>query len=123
MEKTGNMNPVKKNEPELDAIRGRSGDVLGHAKSSSLILVAGHAILRRLDSLESDDGWFLKHFQAGEAKSYIEHVRRGVLLASGDPDAICSLRGAKPTLKRDLVVKAKAIGLSRTISIGSVIVT
>ncbi len=54
----------------------------------SLILVAGHAIPRRLNSLESDEGWFLKHFQAGEARSYLEHIRHGVLLASGDP---CSL--------------------------------
>jgi len=93
VEKSANMNRVKKNEAELDAIRGRSGDVLGHP--TSLILVAGHAIVRRLDSLESDEGWFLKHFQAGEAKSYIEHVRHGVILASGEPDAILLFAGGQ----------------------------
>jgi hypothetical protein len=61
----------------------------------SLILVAGHAIPRRFDSLESDEGWFLKHFQLGEAKSYIEHVRQGVLLASGDPDSILLFAGGQ----------------------------
>ena len=84
----------------------------------SLILVAGHAIPRRIDALESDEGWFLKHFQIGEAKSYIEHVRQGVLLASGDPDSI--LLEAGPPLKRGIAAKVRAIGLSRNISIGLV---
>jgi hypothetical protein len=61
----------------------------------SLILVAGHAIPRRFDSLESDHGWFLKHFQAGEAPSYIEHVRRGVQLASLDPDSLLLFAGGQ----------------------------
>jgi len=61
----------------------------------SLFLVAGHAIPRRFDALESDEGWFLKHFQAGEATSYIEHVRRGVLLASAHTDSILLFAGGQ----------------------------
>jgi hypothetical protein len=61
----------------------------------SLILVAGHAIPRRFDALELDEGWFLKHFQTGEARSYIEHVRRGVLLASADADSILLFAGGQ----------------------------
>lgn len=61
----------------------------------SLILVTGHAIPRRLDSLASDEGWFLKHFQVGEARSYIDHVRYGVLLAAGDENCILLFSGGQ----------------------------
>jgi hypothetical protein len=61
----------------------------------SLILVVGHAIPRRFDSLELDEGWFLKHFQAGEARSYIDHVRHGVRLASGDAHSILVFSGGQ----------------------------
>jgi hypothetical protein len=42
-----------------------------------------------------DEGWFLKHFQEGEAKFYIEHVRHGVLLTASDPDAILLFAGGQ----------------------------
>ncbi len=50
--------------------------------SGTLILVAGHAVPYRFDRLESDDGWFLKHFQSGEGALYVDHVREGVRLAA-----------------------------------------
>ncbi len=48
----------------------------------TLILVAGHAVPHHFDRLDFDDGWFLKHFQAGEGRLYVEHVREGVRLAA-----------------------------------------
>ena len=76
----------------------------------SLILVTGHAIPRRLDSPASDEGWFLKHFQVGGARSYIEHLRYGVLLAAGDEDRILLFSAGQT----DPEAKARVIGLSRT---------
>lgn len=61
----------------------------------NLILVAGHAIPYRFDRLESDEGWFLKSFQAGEGSCYVEHVRRGVELAAADPDALLVFGGGQ----------------------------
>jgi hypothetical protein len=61
----------------------------------NLILVAGHAVPFRFDRLDSDEGWFLKHFQAGEGSYYVEHVRRGVELAAADPEALLVFGGGQ----------------------------
>ena len=61
----------------------------------NLILVAGHAIPYRFDRLDSDEGWYLKHFQAGEGALYVEHVRTGVELAAADPDALLLFAGGQ----------------------------
>ena len=61
----------------------------------NLILVAGHAIPYRFDRLDSDDGWFLKHFQAGEGAFYVEHIRRGVELTAADPAALLVFAGGQ----------------------------
>lgn len=60
-----------------------------------LILVAGHAIPHRFDRLDSDDGWYLKHFQAGEGRFYTDHVRRGVELAAADSEALLLFAGGQ----------------------------
>ncbi|MBL8214097.1 MAG: hypothetical protein JNK87_25475 [Bryobacterales bacterium] len=60
-----------------------------------LVLVAGHAIPYRFDRLDSDDGWFLKHFQGGEGPYYLEHVRAGVAEAAADPGALLVFSGGQ----------------------------
>lgn len=61
----------------------------------NLVLVAGHAIPHRFDRLDSDDSWYLKHFQAGEGRLYVGHVRRGVETAAADPDALLIFAGGQ----------------------------
>jgi hypothetical protein len=60
-----------------------------------LVLVAGHAIPYRFDRLDSDEGWYLKHFQAGEGGLYVSHVRTGVELAAADQDALLLFAGGQ----------------------------
>lgn len=57
------------------------------------IIVAGHAVLRRLADPGDPANWALLDFQRNEAACYIEHVRRGVQLAAADPSAILLLAG------------------------------
>ena len=66
--------------------------------ADALILVAGHAIPYRFDRLNSDDGWHLKHFQAGEGRFYAEHVRRGVELAAADEGSLLVFAGGQTDL-------------------------
>jgi hypothetical protein len=61
----------------------------------TLVLVAGHAIPHRFDCLDSDEGWYLKHFQAGEGGLYKAHVRRGVEIAAEDGDALLIFAGGQ----------------------------
>ena len=64
-----------------------------------LILVAGHAAFRGNVSgvpaqPESDEFWVLDEgFQLGEPAFYIEHIRRGVVLAANNPDAMLMFSG------------------------------
>lgn len=60
-----------------------------------LVLVVGHAVPFRMDRLDSDEGWFLKPFQAGEGPFYVEHVRAGVHLAAADPEALLVFAGGQ----------------------------
>jgi hypothetical protein len=62
------------------------------------ILVAGHAVLRNTDDVFADSSWFLLDFQRGEAGCYVEHVRRGVELASLDPDGLLIFTGGQSRL-------------------------
>jgi hypothetical protein len=59
------------------------------------ILVAGHAVLRDPNRLESDDGWFLLDFQKGEPPKYLEHIERGISLAAEDPEALLVFTGTQ----------------------------
>lgn len=61
----------------------------------SLVLVAGHAVPHRFDRLDSDDGWYLKHFQAGEGPFYVEHVRTGVETAARIPGSTLLFAGGQ----------------------------
>ncbi len=61
----------------------------------NLVLVAGHAVPYRFDRLDSDEGWFLKHFQAGEGRFYVDHVRAGVELAARDPESLLVFAGGQ----------------------------
>jgi len=57
--------------------------------------VACHAVPYRFDRLDSDEGWFLKHFQKGEGGLYVEHVRRGVELAAAEPSPLLVFAGGQ----------------------------
>jgi hypothetical protein len=59
------------------------------------VIVAGHAILKRFDDIESDASWMLLDFQKGEPKHYIRHVQRGVELAAADPEALLIFSGGQ----------------------------
>jgi hypothetical protein len=59
------------------------------------VIVAGHAILKRLDDIEADSSWLLLDFQKGEPKHYIRHVQRGIELAAADPEALLILSGGQ----------------------------
>jgi hypothetical protein len=61
----------------------------------NLVLVAGHAVLRDPNRLESDDGWFLLDFQKGEPPKYLEHIERGISLAAEDPAALLVFTGTQ----------------------------
>lgn len=61
----------------------------------NLVLVAGHAIPRRFDRLETDEGWFLKSFQVDEGSLYLEHIRRGVDVAAADPESLLLFAGGQ----------------------------
>ncbi len=67
----------------------------GWTELENLILVAGHAIPHRFDDLDSDDAWYLKSFQAGEGRYYVEHVQAGVRLAAEDPQALLIFAGGQ----------------------------
>lgn len=64
-----------------------------------LILVAGHAtfmdrVEKVPDQPELDKWWILnKRFQLGEPPFYIEHIRRGVVLAANNPAALLLFSG------------------------------
>jgi hypothetical protein len=60
-----------------------------------LILVAGHAVPVDLNRLDSDEGWYLKHFQAGEGRFYVEHVEAGVRLAAANPASLLLFSGGQ----------------------------
>ena len=73
----------------------------------SVIIVAGHAILRDLAHVESDDGWYLLDFQRGEPRKYIRHIERAVAEASQDPEALLIFSGG-PT-RRDAGPRTEAL--------------
>jgi hypothetical protein len=65
-----------------------------------LILVAGHAAFKSTvahvpDDMESDDSWVLQKFQIGEPPFYLEHIRRGVVLAANNPVALLVFSGGR----------------------------
>jgi hypothetical protein len=61
----------------------------------NLVLVAGHAIPFRFENLDGDASWFLKHFQSGEGRFYVEHARAGVRLAAEDSHALLVFAGGQ----------------------------
>ena len=59
----------------------------------SAIIVAGHAIVRDLNRVETDEGWYLLDFQRGEPLKYIGHIERAVQEAAADPDSTLIFSG------------------------------
>lgn len=62
---------------------------------TTAVIVAGHAVLLNPAEPASDSSWSLLDFQHGEPPKYIEHVRRGVEIASADPDTILLFSGGQ----------------------------
>lgn len=65
-----------------------------------LVLVAGHAafkstVTRVPNDPESDDSWVLQDFQIGEPPFYLEHIRRGIVLAANNPVALLVFSGGR----------------------------
>lgn len=64
-------------------------------------MVAGHAPLREGPTapppghLERDGAWVLSPFQAGEPPFFVEHLRRGAVLAAHDPSALLVISGGR----------------------------
>jgi len=59
------------------------------------VIVAGHAIPRDFVDPLADSSWFLLNFQRGEARCYVEHVRRGVEVAAADGEAALIFTGGQ----------------------------
>lgn len=61
----------------------------------SLVAVACHAVYvgGGLDDLLDDASWGLEEFQKGEPRYLVEHIRRAVVIASGDPGALLVFSG------------------------------
>lgn len=60
---------------------------------SRMILVPGHAVWRGEGDPCDAATWFLKPFQSGEPRFFIEHLRAGVELAAADPASLLVLSG------------------------------
>ncbi len=61
---------------------------------TELILVPGHAVWNLRDDPECDSSWFLKPFQNGEPKYFIEHIRAGVEVAAQRQNSLLMFSGA-----------------------------
>jgi hypothetical protein len=61
----------------------------------NLITVAGHAIPRAFFGLTADESWYLKHFQSGEGRCYVEHIQEGVRAAAWDREALLVFSGGQ----------------------------
>jgi hypothetical protein len=64
-----------------------------------LILVAGHSVYMNDDwhkgSVVSGDSWMLESYQQGQHLSFIEHIKRSVMLAAEDPRAVLMFSGGE----------------------------
>lgn len=65
-----------------------------------LVIVAGHAAFKKEvekvpEHPEQDESWVLQTFQIGEPPFYIEHIRRGVILAVNNPVALLVFSGGR----------------------------
>ncbi len=70
---------------------------------SDLVLVPCHAAFKSTVTeapadLESDDAWVLQPFQKGEPPFYLEHIRRGIVIAANDPAALLLFSGGRTRL-------------------------
>jgi hypothetical protein len=65
-----------------------------------LVIVAAHAALRgelrdAPEFAERDEAWVLEPYQAGETPFYLEHMRRGAVLAAHNPQALLVFSGGR----------------------------
>jgi hypothetical protein len=75
-------------------------DIVDDSRLRDLVLVAGHAAFKANVSgvpaaVDSDDAWVLQSFQTGEPPFYVEHIRRGVVLAANNPAALLLFSGGR----------------------------
>ena len=56
------------------------------------VIVACHAVFSGAssDDVSEDASWFLKPFQKGEARLFIEHLKYGIQIADSDPRSLRS---------------------------------
>ena len=64
-----------------------------------VVIVAGHAVLRRFDDPRDERNWFLLPFQTGEVPYLIGHVEAGVRAAATDPEALLVFSGGQTRLE------------------------
>mmetsp|Transcript_18338 Transcript_18338/g.38315 ORF Transcript_18338/g.38315 Transcript_18338/m.38315 type:complete len:253 (-) Transcript_18338:221-979(-) len=70
-----------------------------------VIIVCGHAIFRGASDVKGcyeDRNWILQSFQRGEPVFYVDHVKKGVELASKDPEALLVFTGGQSRQDDDL---------------------
>jgi hypothetical protein len=58
-----------------------------------LVLVPGHAVWNLRDDPARDTSWFLKPYQNGEPRYFIEHIRAGVECAAANARALLMFSG------------------------------
>ena len=67
----------------------------GAVNATTLIIVAGHAVLNRLSgaNVSSPSSWFLFSYQSAQLPTFLAHIRRGVEALSADPSALLVFSG------------------------------
>src|ERR1051325_1966427 len=60
-----------------------------------LIITPAHAIWNLCGDPGADASWFLRDYQRGEPRFYIEHIRRGVELAAADERSVLVFTGGQ----------------------------
>ncbi len=55
----------------------------------------GHAVWNYHGDPLADASWYLQDFQCGEPRFYLEHIRRGVILAADEPGALLVFSGSQ----------------------------
>jgi hypothetical protein len=69
--------------------------MMGSIAFEHLILSPGHAVWRLCGDPLADSSWYLRDYQKGEPRFYLEHIRHAVELASVDPTALLIFSGGQ----------------------------
>ena len=79
---------------------------------SNLVVVAGHSVLRYTDAAnaEENESWYLEPYMeiAGQAKTFVEHIKMGIEEAARDPKTILLFSGGTTKVKAGPMTEAQS---------------